>query len=216
MKKKKWRIAMTVLEQIAFYQNRRDEVPNQELARKLAETRDSAGVREIAVHLWDKNPNVQSDCLKVLYETGYLAPELIAEYAPDFIKLTQNKNNRLVCGGMIALSTVAGLNPEPCFQQLGNLLKVIEAGSVITQDAGISTLAGIASAGETFSKTAFPHILDHLRTCGAKYMANRAEHVLAAVQPWNRAEFVAVLKARLPELSNSMAKRVNKLIKKYS
>jgi hypothetical protein len=43
----------------------------------------------------------------VLYELGYLAPELIADYVGDFIKLLKHENNRIDWGGMIALSTVA-------------------------------------------------------------------------------------------------------------
>lgn len=39
---------MSILERIAYYQNRRDEAPNQELARELANQRDIAGIREIA------------------------------------------------------------------------------------------------------------------------------------------------------------------------
>ena len=49
---------MTALNQIAYFQNRRDEVPNQELARQLAETQDRAGIREIAENLWNKNSNI--------------------------------------------------------------------------------------------------------------------------------------------------------------
>lgn len=64
-----------ILAKIAFYQNRRDEIPNQQLARELAETRNEPGIAEIAAHLRDKNKNFQSDCLKVLYEIVYLAPE---------------------------------------------------------------------------------------------------------------------------------------------
>lgn len=55
---------MSVLEKIAYYRNRRDEVPNQELARELAETENGDGIREIAQNLWHKNKSVQSDCLK--------------------------------------------------------------------------------------------------------------------------------------------------------
>ncbi len=203
---------MSVLNEISFYQNRRDEVPNQLLAKKLAQTRDTAGVKEIAEHLWDKNANVRSDCLKVLYETGYLAPDLIADYAEDFVKLTADKNNRLVWGGMIALSTVAALRPQPCLEHLDQLLDVIDAGSVITQDAGITALAGMASVGEPYSSKVFPYILEHLRTCSAKYLANRAEHVEIAVNDTNKAEFAAILEKHLPELSSSMAARARKLI----
>ncbi len=60
---------MTVLQSIAFYQNCRDEAPNQELAQLLTEGYDRQGIQEIAENLWHTNPNVQSDCLKVLYES---------------------------------------------------------------------------------------------------------------------------------------------------
>ena len=56
---------MSALEKIAFYQNRRDEVPNQELARQLAQSRDQSGIDEIAANLANQNSNVRSDCLKV-------------------------------------------------------------------------------------------------------------------------------------------------------
>ena len=87
---------MSALNRIAYFQNRRDEVPNQELARDLAARQDRAGIQEIAENLWNKNQNVQSDCLKVLYEIGYLDPTLVADYAADFLKLLNSKHNRLV------------------------------------------------------------------------------------------------------------------------
>jgi hypothetical protein len=59
---------MSVLNQIAHFQNRRDEVPNQELARELAMRKDSQGIREITENLWNKDRTIQADCLKVLYE----------------------------------------------------------------------------------------------------------------------------------------------------
>ena len=39
---------MSVLERIAYFQNRRNEAPNQELAKELAEKQDHEGIREIA------------------------------------------------------------------------------------------------------------------------------------------------------------------------
>ena len=82
---------MSALDQIAHAQGRRDEVPNQELARKLASRRDREGVREIAQNLWSKDKNIQADCIKVLYEVGYLDPALIAPYVDDFLKLIKCK-----------------------------------------------------------------------------------------------------------------------------
>ena len=132
---------MSVLMKIAFYQGIRDEIPNQELARELASTRDMDGIKEIAEHLWDKNTNVSSDCMKVLYETGYIAPDLIAPYAADFLKLLTSKQNRLVWGAMIALSTIAPLAAAELFEKRELICKTISQGSVITQDGGIKTLA---------------------------------------------------------------------------
>ena len=82
---------MSVLNKIAFFQNRRDEVPNQQLAKELAETENKAGISEIVQNLHHKNKSVQSDCLKVLYEIGYLKPELIAYYALEFLELLKVK-----------------------------------------------------------------------------------------------------------------------------
>ena len=75
---------MPALDKISYYQNRRDEVPNQELAKELAQARDQTGIAEIAANLVNKNKNVHSDCLKVLYEIGCLDPALIAPYMNDF------------------------------------------------------------------------------------------------------------------------------------
>ncbi len=117
---------MSVLEQVAYYQNRRDEVPNQELAGKLAETEDRMGIQEIADNLWNENPNVQADCIKVLYEIGYLRPELVAQYAGDFLKLLRSRNNRLVWGGMTALSTIAGDAADDIYPHRVEIQKAME------------------------------------------------------------------------------------------
>ena len=103
---------MTVLSQIAYFQNRRDEVPNQQLAQALAAQQHVAGIQEIAQNLGHENPAVQSDCLKVLYEIGYLNPLLIADYVEDFLRLTYSHNNWLVWGSMIVLAMIAFFKGE--------------------------------------------------------------------------------------------------------
>lgn len=112
---------MSVLNRIAYFQNRRDEAPNQKLARELAESKDKKGIQEIAENLGHKNQNVQSDCLKVLYEIGYLAPELIADHVDEFLKLLKSKNNRMVWGSMIALATIAELKPREIWKHVDDV-----------------------------------------------------------------------------------------------
>jgi hypothetical protein len=87
---------MSVISRLASALGRRDDVPNQELARELAETKVVEDIRELVVNLQNRDRKIQSDCIKVLYEIGYIASELIAEYAEDFLALLRNRNNRLV------------------------------------------------------------------------------------------------------------------------
>ena len=89
---------MSVITRLAFALGRRDDVPNQELAKELAVARAVDGVRELVANLQHPDRNIQSDCIKVLYEIGYIAPELIAEYVEEFLALLKSKNNRLVWG----------------------------------------------------------------------------------------------------------------------
>jgi len=203
---------MSILNRIAHFQNRRDEVPNQELARELAKKKDREGIREIAENLWNKDKNVQADCVKVLYEIGYIDPSLIADYAEDYLKLVKSRNNRLVWGGMIALSTVATLKADVIFEHLQEVYRAIELGSVITVDGGVLTLAGVASAREEYRQAIFPFLLDHLRTCRPKDVPQHSEKSLPAVAASNKDDFIAVLEKRMEDLTGPQVKRVKKVI----
>ena len=204
---------MSVIQQIAFYQNRQDEIPNQELARRLAQEQDQEGIREIAENLWNKNSAIQSDCLKVLYETGYLQPELISPYANDFLRLLHSRNNRLVWGAMIALGTIAGHAANDLFPHAAEIQKIMENGSVITVDNGVLVLAKIAASARDRSAEIFPYLLRHLQICRAKEVPQHAEKILAAVNAENKDAFIAVLNNRSDDLSAAQLARVKKIIK---
>ena len=203
---------MSVLNRIAHLQNRRDEVPNQELARELAEAKNHAGIREIADNLWNKDKNIQADCVKVLYEIGYIDPSLIADYAEDFLKLLRSRNNRLVWGGMIALSTIAEIRADFIHAYLKDILKAMDAGSVITVDNAVKALA-LAASQESYRAVIFPHLLKHLRECRPKDVPQHSEKSLPAIDANNKDEFIAVLEKRMEDLSASQITRVNKVIK---
>ena len=154
--------------------------PTRKLARELARTRSLADIREIAENLWNKEPNIQSDCLKVLYELGYLAPELIADYVDDFLKLLKHRNNRMVWGGMIALSTIAGLQADKIFPHVDEIRKTMEAGSVITNDAGIKTLTAVAARKDEYrARKSVPYLLERLSNSRPVDAPRYAEIILA-------------------------------------
>ena len=203
---------MSALPRIAYFQHRRDEVPNQELAKELAAQKDRKGIQEIAANLWNENSNVQSDCLKVLYEIGYLQPELIAPYADDFLRLLHSRNNRLVWGAMIALSTVADRKADAIYPHVEEIKHVMDQGSIITKDNGVKVLALVAAQNAAYSKEIFPYLLHHLQTCRPKDVPQHAEKSAVAVSAHNKQQFMAVLEKRLVDLSGSQTARVKKVI----
>ena len=166
---------MSVLNRLAHSLGRRDEVPNQELARELAAKKDKKGISEIAENLWNKDKNIQADCIKVLYEVGFIEPKLIVDYTEDFVKCLRNKNNRLAWGGMTALAEVAKANPEAVFKNLDSIKKAKETGSVITVDNAISTLAWTAAGNKKYNETIFPYMLKHLSSCRPKEVPQHSE-----------------------------------------
>jgi hypothetical protein len=202
---------MSVLKKIAYFQNRRDEVPNQETAGELARTRNQDDISEIAENLWNKEPNIQSDCLKVLYELGYLAPELIANYVDDFLQLLRHKNNRLVWGGMIALSTIASLQAERIFPYVDEIKKTMETGSVITNDAGIKTLTAIAARKNEYRLKVLPYLLKRLSSSRPVDAPRYAEIILTAITPTYRSEFLSILDKWMETTEGSRLARLKKV-----
>jgi hypothetical protein len=204
---------MSALDQIAYSLGKRDEVPNRLLAQQLAAKHDHAGLQEIADHLWDKNVNIQNDCIKVLYEVGMINPDLIGMYAGDFLKLIQSRNNRLVWGAMIALSTFADKQADALFPHIDTIMKVTRSGSVITKDGGIKTLGLIGSVKPEYHKAVFSFLLDHLKTCRPKEVPQHAESTLPAVDVENRQESISVLNKRMEDLTPTGLTRIKKVIK---
>jgi hypothetical protein len=206
---------LPVLDRIAFFQNRRDEVPNQQLAKDLAETQDRLGIREIAQNLQHKNMSVQSDCLKVLYEIGYLNPDLIADYVTAFLGLLKSKNNRMVWGAMIAIATIADKKPKEIYKQLDLVTDAIDHGTLITVVWGVKALAKVAAAGKAYKQQIFPFLMAQLKKCIPRDVPMQAESILPAVDQTNKVEFMEILESRKPELSRSQLIRLRWVIRNF-
>ena len=204
--------SMSVLGKIAYFQKRRDEVPNQQLARELAETKNRKGIQEIAENLWNKNRNIQSDCLKVLYEIGYIDPGLIGDYVQDFLKLL--KNNRLVWGGMIALATIAEKRPREIWKNIDDVIDAVEHGSLITAVWGVKTLARVACADKKYHTRIFPILLGQLEKCLPRDLPSHAESMLCAVDRINEKKLLLVLDRRRREMNSSQIARLARILKK--
>ncbi len=204
---------MSVLEKLASAKGRRDEVPNQELARTLASRKDRAAIKELAANLMNPNPAIQADCIKVLYEIGYLDPALISAYAEDFLGLLHSRNNRMVWGGMIALGTIASLQPDFVFHHRLEIQQAIESGSVITIDNGILALSRASARNPKYATELFPFLLTHLKSCRAKDLPQRSEKILVAVDASNCSDFAALITRRMKEQSGGGLARLKKVLK---
>lgn len=205
---------MSVLDHLAASQGRRDERPNQELARTLAQARDRAGIREIVRHLHHPDRNIQSDCLKVLYEIGYLEPGLIAGYADDFLDLLGSPNNRMVWGSMIALATISRLKAAVIGPRLDRVIEAVEGGSVITVVWGVKALAGVAAAEPGYRLSIMPVFMRVLKSCPARDLPLHAESILPAVDSVSRLRLVSALKARQADLSPAQGARLRAVLRR--
>jgi len=204
---------MSALERISYYQGRRDEVPNQLLAKELVGAKDKAGIREIANNLHNDNKNIRSDCLKVLYEIGYLEPALIAGFVDEFLYLLKAKDNRMVWGAMIGLAAIACRRPKEIWASIDEVIRITESGTIITKVWGIRTLARVAAADPVYRHKIFPYLMDQIQTCIPRDVPTHAESILCAVDPENKAELMDILESRRSELTSAQSVRYKKVLK---
>jgi len=87
-------------------------------------------------------------------------------------------------------------------------------GSVITVDNSISVFAELVKVDKKYEKKVFPIIIEHLRKCRPKEVAQHAERAFVCINKNNSEEFKETLLKRLNALTDSQKKRVEKLIKK--
>lgn len=207
---------MSIYEKLSSRSGGKGEEAEVALAIVLAEKPNPQALQELVAGLKTNDKALQADCIKVLYEIGYRDPQQIAPFANDFLPLLNSKNNRMVWGGMIALSTIAQQSADTLFPHLEHILKAFEKGSVITKDAGVSVLAGIASANPEYAAQILPILFEHLKSCRPSSVAQHAERASVAIRPPHYDAFREILQNRLLDLSEAQTRRVKKLIKQFT
>ena len=205
---------MGVIDKLATSLNRRDETANQELAQSIADHADRLAVKELVDNLTNRNKNIQSDCIKVLYEIGERKPALISKYAKDFLALLESKNNRLVWGAMTALDTITLEDPETIRSGLPAIVRSTNSGSIIARDHAVSILTKMITIRK-YEKTAFKLLIEQLKTCPTNQLPMYAENAMRIVNDDNRKTFVNTLSSRTRSIETlSKRRRVEHVIKK--
>ena len=208
---------MKALDLIASSLHRRDDEPNKRLAQQIAQTHAVDWVKELVANLHNPDKNLQSDCIKVLYEIGELgSADLIAPYTKEFINLLSSKNNRMVWGAMSALDTIAPVNPAEVFSFLSQIVSALDKGSVITKDHGVGILATLSGIDE-YAEVATPLLYEQLRVCVAKQLPQYAEKAAKVVTEENRELLISIIYERFEEVeTDTRKKRLTKLLKHIS
>jgi hypothetical protein len=208
---------LSVLDKLATALDRRDEVPNQELARRIVRDRNAAAVKELVENLNHQNKAIQRDCIKVLYEIGGSNPDLIARYYKDFAKQLDGKNNRVVWGAMMALDTIALKEPKGVYGMLARILEVAdESGSVIARDHAVGILVKLGTL-KLYKRDCLALLLEQLMSCPNNQFPMYVEMAFPVIDADNRKRFQQVMEKRLPKLEReSQKKRVAKVLKKLT
>jgi hypothetical protein len=206
---------MSVLENLASAQGRRDEVLNEALAKDIVAKNDVAAVKElVGVFAQKTKADTQSDSIKVLYEIGKLKPTLIADYTAQFVPLLESKNNRLQWGSMMALAAIAQVKAADIYAHLPKILAASDSGSVITRDYAVQILIELGK-NPAYADTAFTLLIEQLTQCPTNQLPMYAENALPIITPQNKSVFIKTLTARLPEIDkDSKRKRVEASLKK--
>ncbi|MBA4853802.1 hypothetical protein [Emticicia sp. BO119] len=206
---------MSIIDKLATSLNRRDEVPNQELAKEIVGAENREAIAELIENLLNKSKDIQSDCIKVLYEIGEAKPQMIVAYASNFVELLDSKNNRLQWGAMTALNTIASQSPAIVFGALTKLAAVADKGSVITRDKYVSILTKLCLV-DAYKSDAFDLLHEQFLISPTNQLPMYAENATSIIDKAHQPAFIKTLIARLPEIEKeSKRKRVEKVLKKW-
>lgn len=204
---------MGIIEQLASSQNRRDEVPNQELAAQIVKKQDEQAVEELVQLLNHKTKAIQNDVIKVLYEIGGQNAALIQKHHTVFVELLESKNNRMQWGAMAALHAICEQFPSDVFPHLNAILSAAEKGSVITKDGAMGILVRLCRERE-YNSTAFPLLIEQLLKSATNQLPMYAESSAPIVTDETKQEFIQALESRMDEIEKeSKRKRIEKVIR---
>ena len=187
---------MSLIEKFACSLNRRDEVPNQQLAKELVAKNDTLSIKEVVENCSNKNKNIQSDCIKVLYEIALLKLQLIADYVKEFIALLNNKNNRMVWGAMTAIDDITLQKPKEVYAALPKIIEAADKGSVISRDHCVGILIKLSSIKQ-YSQNAFSLLLEQLETCPANQWPMYAENTMPVINENNKNVFIIFIAVKV-------------------
>lgn len=204
---------MSILPLLASSQGLKSDEPNIQLAHSIAKENNQLAIKELIENLKGTNKNIQSDCIKILYEIGYLNPTLISDYYLDFLEQLSSKNNRMVWGSMIAISNITEIKHKEIFSSFNIIIETINSGSVITIDCGVEILSKLNML-ESYTNTIEPLLIEQLWRCPIKQLPMYSEKAIKSITKRNSETYKDLIKKRIVECEKESQKaRLNKMLK---
>jgi hypothetical protein len=194
--------------------DRRDEAPNVALAEELARRKDKGAIAELVELLKIGKIPEKQDAIKVLYEVGAIAPELLGPHIEALVGSLEDSANRVVWGALTGLSEAAKIEPKTVAMHIDAILTAADNGSVIAKDRAIYTLIALKTHPAT-ATLAMKHLLQRLEVAGGNQLPMYAERIHAVLEPGEEKAFRKILSERLEEhFPAAKRKRLEKVMGK--
>lgn len=203
---------MSVIEALSTSLKLKIQDPNIALAKEIVNSNNETGVLELINELGNKK--LASDCIKVLYEIGYLEPKFIEKFANVFLELLSHKDNRLQWGAMTALAEISKVNPEFVFENLNQIIQTANEGSVITKDQAFNILVELAKIDKYYHK-AFSLINEQLMIAPNNQFPKYVEQTFTIFKPEDKEVFIKTIELKIVNIEvESKRKRTDKILQK--
>lgn len=186
---------------------------NSELVKRCLQT--PAFIHSIAEGLRTGGPQAQQDCLEILIEVAKRRPELLANFATDFLDATKNKSRKLAKAAYGGLSLVIEAQPSDVFAAREELLETARGGGPLGL-AAAGVLATLCAHSVNYRGKLIGPTLKLLRSVPLKELPRWAAALAPAVSGSGDGikRFARELDPRRGELDDATAKKVDRVVVK--
>ncbi|MFY0608134.1 MAG: hypothetical protein JXR10_15550 [Cyclobacteriaceae bacterium] len=206
---------MDITSRFSSTQGSREQHLNKLLAKEIVDNHEEEFIHQInKVLLSGAKLDIIADALKVIEMVGQAKPEMVKMTLSSVMKLLDHKSNKIQWRAMSALSTFGHLSLKLIYEELGKILMIMDAGSVITRDHGIKLLVAMYQQPEWQNDLA-SLLEEQLLAAPDNQLGQYAEKWLEVITPAHHSRLKHILEGRLPELvSPSHQKRISRVLKK--
>lgn len=207
---------MNLARRLASAQRRKDQHPNIDLAIELVDGWDEDAVTELFA-LLDAGPKKQRhDALKVLYEIGIRAPELLLPHFDELIDALDTRDNRILWGCIYALRSLVDQAREQLMACLPLILDAAERSTIIARDKAMYILVALAS-DERYHDAVTPLMLRHIETAATNQFPTYAERAEPTLRPEEAPLLIAIIEAHDGlEAHPAKRRRMDKLLRRLA